>query len=135
MRPAAGTHGESFRIHTVRVLSKKCLYAVSQCEQIFVKRPDCLTPKSPTAALEISWTYGPARGWGYRCFLALVLGERKKGGRKREREEEWVGEVGGIKKKLASPFLSDSYFPVRPSKGGWLQPPRTSPTGAHGPLF
>jgi len=43
--------------------------------------------------------------------------KKKRGEKTRARGRmSWGG--GGNKKKLASPFLSDSYFPVRPSKGG-----------------
>lgn len=64
----------------------------------FDKLPDCLPPKTPTAALEISRTYNPAHGRGYRCFLALVLGERKKWGEKTRARGRMSWGGGGNKK-------------------------------------
>ncbi len=123
MTPAAMTHRQSFRRHTVQDCPRNVstLYhntrtfwqaswlpsfqIVQQCgSRDFVNIRPC------------PWTR-------LQMFPGFGVRRKKDGGSEREREEEWVGKVGGLKK--TSPFLSDSYFPVCSSKGFWLQPPRT----------
>lgn len=102
MRPAAGTHGESFRRYTVQPCPRKFSKPYLSARKFW--QASWLPPsKDSNSGLRDFTNIQPCPWTRLQMFPGFGIRRKKKvGGRKQEREEEWVGEVGGIKKLAIS---------------------------------